>query len=289
MLAKRIINNCRFLRCWLQFSDRVTNFQRDPWDTPRVDTKAYLEAAAATEQPLIATTAPAPWWTTENRGAYSVIRSYVVASNAVGYNDSVTLTTQGSFEFLYHAEQLCKRWDGPVSVAVYAPGDDFKTSLQIIYFLRTCRDPCVRNNVTWHFIFDTAYGPLLSNLSFPETVGASDTTLLNCSWTNDELPIHFTSAFKSHHKLPYPINVVRNVARVSSQTRYVLASDIELYPSLNVVSMFKNLRDRERANLVPLAKSNVPHVYVLPIFEVKAGQQPPLTKLELIDMVKQGT
>ena len=237
---------------------------------------------------MIATT-PHPWWSTEIKGSYNVINSYVQADNLVEFNDSVTLTTQGSFEFLYHAENLCLRWDGPVSVAVYAPGDDFKVSLQIIYFLRTCRDPCVRKNVTWHFVFDSVYGPPLTNLPYPESIGTNDPSLLNCSLSNDELPQYFKSNFKAEHKNPYPINVVRNVARTQSRTRYVLASDIELYPSINVVSMFKNMLEREENNLVPLAKKDIPHVYVLPIFEVKSGLLPPSTKTELMAMIKKGT
>jgi hypothetical protein len=52
--------------------------------------------------------------------------------------------------------------------------------------------------------------------------------------------------------------------------------------------MFKSLLKREAANLVPLAKKDVPHVYVLPIFEVKAGLSPPQTKTELSSMMKKG-
>lgn len=251
-----------------------------------------MESNAATESPLvfseISVTPRTPWWKTGIKGSYSVISDYVLADAKVGYNDSVTLTTQGSFEFLYHTERLCQRWDGPVSVAVYAPGDDFKVCLDLIYYLRRCRDPCVSRNITWHFIFDSTFGPSLSNISFPEDISSSN-QLLNCSLTNDELPLYFKSNFRTQHKIPYPINVVRNVARLGSKTRYLLASDIELYPSINVVSMFREMREREESGLLPLINKNVPHVYVLPIFEVKAGLEPPQTKTQLAEMIKKGT
>ncbi|KAI1292338.1 Beta-1,4-glucuronyltransferase 1 [Halotydeus destructor] len=248
--------------------------------------KSFLEANTGNEVPVYATDAPAPWWTTEKRGSYSVINAYIIADNNNPPYDDVTLTTQGSFEFLYHAEPLCQRWDGPVSVAVYAPGDDFKISVQIINYLRRCRDPCVKSNVTWHFIFDTIYGPSLDNVTNPSSLNTK--SIVNCSLNNDEILQVYKSNFRAAHKNPYPINVVRNVARSQSRTKYVLASDIELYPSLHVVSMFKDLKAREEANLVPLAKSDIPHTYVLPIFEVKAGLKPPLTKTDLVNMAKAG-
>lgn len=259
---------------------------KDVWEKP-AEIKSYLESNAETESPLSATTTERPvWWSTETRGSYSVIKSYVIAEQSVAFNESVTLTTQGSFEFLHHAEELCKRWDGPISVAVYAPGEDFKVSVGLINYLRRCRDPCVQRNITWHFIFDTVYGPPLTNISFPDAISTNG--LLNCSLTNDDLPLYFKSTFRTTHKTPYPINVVRNVARLGSRTRYLLASDIELYPSLNVVSMFLNLSKRENAGQVSLVNPAVPHVYVLPIFEVKAGLSAPYTKQELVNMVKKG-
>ena len=36
----------------------------------------------------------------------------------------------------YKVGVLVSRWLGPVSVTVYAPGDDFKTALDIIFHIR---------------------------------------------------------------------------------------------------------------------------------------------------------
>ena len=227
-----------------------------------------------------------PWWTTESRNSYSVINNYVVADDDVS-NDSVTLTTQGSYDFLPHAVELCRRWEGPVSLAVYAPGDDMRTALEVIYFLRRCRDPCVRSRVSWHFVYDASTGPSLSNISFPDSL-VSRYLSLKCDLTDEEVVKEFPSSFREQHRLPYPINVARNVARLQSKTKYLLASDIELYPSLSIVSMFKQLLQREAANQLPLVNARVPHVYHLPIFEVEAGLEAPQTKSELMDMFRTG-
>lgn len=227
-----------------------------------------------------------PWWTTETRTSYSVINNYVIGDEDVPH-DSVTLSTQGSFEFLPHAVELCRRWEGPVSLAVYAPGDDLKIALEIIYYLRRCRDPCVRNRVSWHLIYDSMFGPKLDNISFPDSL-VTKYRSLTCDLADEELLKEFSSLFRDSHRLPYPINVARNVARLQSRTKYLLASDIELYPSLNIVSMFKVLMQKEEANQLPLVNRQVPHVYHLPIFEVESGLEPPQTKSELMDMFRTG-
>ena len=227
-----------------------------------------------------------PWWTTETRTSYSVINNYVQGDEDVAH-DSVTLTTQGSFEFLPHVVELCRRWEGPVSLAVYAPGDDLRIALELIFFLRKCRDACVRARVAWHMVFDASLGPRLDNVSFPDSL-VSRYRKLKCDLTDEEVLKELASSYRERHSLPYPINVARNVARLQSRTKYLLASDIELYPSLNVVSMFKVLLEREESNQVPLIKRQVPHVYHLPIFEVETGLEPPQTKSELMDMFRTG-
>lgn len=69
------------------------------------------------------------------------------------------MCTQGTYEFLQHVPELCQRWEGPLSVSVYAPGTDLPVAVRKIIFLRSCGPPCVRLNVTWHLIFETALGP----------------------------------------------------------------------------------------------------------------------------------
>lgn len=49
---------------------------------------------------------------------------------------------------------------------------------------------------------------------------------------------HPKMSYRTKNKLLYPINVARNLARNASQTHFVLASDVELYPSLNLANDF---------------------------------------------------
>jgi beta-1,4-glucuronyltransferase 1 len=50
--------------------------------------------------------------------------------------------------------------------------------------------------------------------------------------------------FKATHNLGYPVNVGRNLAREAALTHFVLASDIELYPSPGLVDTFFEMIQR---------------------------------------------
>jgi hypothetical protein len=55
--------------------------------------------------------------------------------------------------------------------------------------------------------------------------------------------------YKKAKKLPYPVNVARNVAREMSTTHYVLPSDIELYPNPNLIPDFLEMIRLNDSNL----------------------------------------
>ena len=195
------------------------------------------------------------------------------------------MSTQGGPGFLHHTEHLCSRWDGPISLAVYAPGDDFRLSVNMIYYLRQCAHECVAKRVFWHFVYDIAFPPS-AKMSGPTSF--LKTNKFDCSKSLDETikMLKIDTDFRSNKSLPYPINVLRNVARSSSKSKYLLASDIELYPNIGIIPAFFDLLDREQKGLVPVINVKFSHVYVLPIFEVKATKQPPKTKQELSKLFK---
>lgn len=91
--------------------------------------------------------------------------------------------------------------------------------------------------------------------------------------------------YKTQKKLLYPVNVGRNVARETAQTHYILPSDIELYPSPNIIPQFLAMI---ADNTGPLLSKN-PKVFPLHLFEVSANQQVPDSKTRLIEMLANGT
>lgn len=90
--------------------------------------------------------------------------------------------------------------------------------------------------------------------------------------------------FRMQRKLLYPVNVARNVARSSAQTHYVLPSDIELYPSTNLIPWFFEMLKLKQDHFSTTARE----VYVLPIFEIKRGFHPPTNKSEIMQLLHKG-
>ncbi|XP_076344409.1 beta-1,4-glucuronyltransferase 1-like isoform X2 [Tachypleus tridentatus] len=220
------------------------------------------------------TTVSKVWCTGKTRTLYCVMEAFYEAEKMVGFNSSVTLTTQATTGFEHHVEQLCRRWQGPISVAVYSPGEDFRSVRENIEYFRRCRDACVREWVTWHLFYDWSHPP---DVPVIKTSGdfKNNTISDKCSSKPKLKPITYVLT----KNLPYPINVARNVARLAAKTKYVLASDVELYPSENIIPRFINLIDELKNKTKYFSTKR--QVFVLPVFEVKLKAQPPINKEEL--------
>ncbi|KAJ8952966.1 hypothetical protein NQ318_006583, partial [Aromia moschata] len=93
------------------------------------------------------------------RGNFVVFQNYIVAEKQFRCNESITLTSPGDYRFLDNVAPLVERWQGPISVALYAPGYDFFTTLQCIAYLRTCETALIREYVTFHLFFEHGHFP----------------------------------------------------------------------------------------------------------------------------------
>jgi len=213
------------------------------------------------------------------RGKYWVLYNYIRSATKFSCNESITYTTHGDFTFLDNLEPLLERWRGPISVAVYAPGTDLEDSIDAILYFRDCSNTTlVRDLATFHIYFDLSHMPgqvpkqdsLLHkrpHCKLPEGLDGSSVT------------------YKKKKGLDYPVNVARNVARVTASTYFVFPSDIELYPSPNLIPEFLAMI---RRNDKKMSKSQH-RVYVNSIFEIAANHSLPNTKAELIQLMKSNT
>ncbi|XP_046398000.1 beta-1,4-glucuronyltransferase 1 [Ischnura elegans] len=244
------------------------------------------------------------------RGDHWVLLNYIRAERVFGCMESVTYTTHGDFSFLDNLPSLLDRWGGPVSLALFAPGEDFTRTLEAVSYARSCLSPLVRELVTFHLYFGVKDVP--SKVPRPEETDFlpdydCEGRLPPLPWgngttTSGNVTMPYTS-YKSRKSLLYPVNVGRNIARAAATTHYVLPSDIELYPSPGLIDAFLDLVRREReaesAVVAPPAPpspsppapsaSNAPRVYVLSIFEIESGMNLPETKAELVHMLKNGS
>ncbi|KAG7207121.1 hypothetical protein KM043_000996 [Ampulex compressa] len=188
-------------------------------------------------------------------------------ATATGPLPSITLCTHATAEQVYGIVELTKRWEGPLSLAVFAPGLD--AGLAIALLDRACRCEPEMYKVSVHLIFPKEQPPKLRH------VGG---TRGDCAAKG--LRLWGAETERNRAGLTYPINVARNVARTRAGTSRVLVSDIELLPSEKLAGGFVEMV-RGRAPSLRVA-------FVLPVFEVEANQEPPANKRELLLALKAG-
>ncbi|GBP77924.1 hypothetical protein EVAR_26534_1 [Eumeta japonica] len=157
------------------------------------------------------------------------------------------------------------RWMAPISLAIHAPGRDLGPTVDSIRYLRDCLgSDLVRQFVTFHVFFSNKHIPS----SIPKPEGFLSLPY-NCS-LGPPYVVNASATYMKEKDLLYPVNVARNVARDAALTHFILPSDIELYPSPNLVPKFLNMIAR---NAKPLNTSTNPRVFPISIFEVDAKVQ----------------
>lgn len=95
----------------------------------------------------------------EQHGNFWVLSNYIRASKQYRCFESITYTTHADYTFLDNLIPLVQRWNGPISIALHAPGTDFQPTLDCIAYLRNCVDPRLKKLVTFHLLFDMGHTP----------------------------------------------------------------------------------------------------------------------------------
>lgn len=213
----------------------------------------------------------------ELRGTkYWVMYNLVLGEQLFACDESVTYTTHGDFTFFDHLSTLAEKWNGPISFAVYAPSGDFRPTIKSIIYLRQCAPAKVKRLVTFHLFFDVDHipGSLADDLKMLNT--------LSYDCQIEQPPWHTFKSVKTTRKIVYPINVARNVARQTVMTHFVLASDVELFPSVGFIPAFLSMV----SSLESSVYCRQPAVFVLSIFEVAETVRLPENKSQLQSMLK---
>lgn len=122
----------------------------------------------------------------------------------------------------------------------------------------------IRSQVTVHLVFPAGRPPALGSIP-GRTQG--DCAASDLQWRQAETE-------RRKRSMTYPINVARNVARMTANTSRVLVSDIELLPSARLASSFLEMMRRK--------PPKVGVVFVVPVFEIETNESPPTTKRELL-------
>lgn len=93
------------------------------------------------------------------KGNFIVFNNFVEAEIQFGCFEFVTMAVQGDYTTLHNLIKLNQRWQGPISLAVYAPGRDFFVVLKWISYLRACTVDGIKDFVTFHLFMENSELP----------------------------------------------------------------------------------------------------------------------------------
>lgn len=165
-----------------------------------------------------------------------------LASESAKCHESITYTTHCDFTFLTNVAPLIQGWKAPLSVAVWTPADDFGMSLNSILFLRNSHAVryLVKQFATFQIFFEAQFLP--KNIPRHFDVVERD---YRCPDREPFVNFPHEKTFKMMKNLTYPVNVGTNLAKGAASTHFLLASDIELIPSSDLVDSFFNMIQRD--------------------------------------------
>lgn len=198
----------------------------------------------------------------------------------IGTTPDISLVTQCSFEHLHHLVSLAQRWQGPISVAVFAEDHQISDALWRVAGLRSCF-VAILHNVSFSLV-----SPLPAKSSPPISIPSARPLAHSCSMTPSHSPHPATTNYASTRN--FPANLLRNVARRATPSDFVLVLDIDMLPSDNLRQDFFEFASER--GLFRKSEREDKTVFVVPAFEVAASgeESPPRNKAQLLKLVETG-
>lgn len=194
---------------------------------------------------------------------------------------NVTLATQSSLERLSSIVQVAYHWAGPISISVYAAGnEEFNLLLLYLHYLQQCFVQ-IREQVSFHLVIPKEGQPSSMYINYVQLEKIND-----CTNPDKVLKMLLKSrtpqTIKWRVRNPYPQNLMRNVARKTSQSSFVFITDVDIIPSYH---MADGLRLFMKSNIMCLSKKCA---YVIPTFELDDRVNFPKNKTDLLRLIKKG-
>lgn len=191
----------------------------------------------------------------DSSGQYNVVpflfRALMLGSSNLVKKD-IGLVTQTSSSHALLIQDLSRRWDGLISVAVFSEYADLNAVIDRIILLIKCH-PEVQLNTSIHLVF-----PLDQRVYDPATFQES----INCGHIRNPQG-HISYAVK---QVAYPVNLLRNVARRYSMTEFIFVVDIDLIPSKSFRTQFLGFASKN--NLFHESHFGEKAIYVVPAYEM---------------------
>ncbi|CAH1792298.1 unnamed protein product [Owenia fusiformis] len=189
--------------------------------------------------------------------------------------NGLTLLTQCSANRLHYLIDLANQWSAPISIAVFTISKDIKNVVRTLLYLQFCV-PAIREYVSIHLVF-----PFASNI---EAITETDIDMPHdvCHNLKDELQKRYNTTLNYDLQgVPYPNNLLRNIALRNAHTDHIFLIDIDFIPSKNLHSNFLNFAQTN--GIFDINRSVYEKtVYVVPAFETRNKISIPSNKDELL-------
>lgn len=201
--------------------------------------------------------------------------------DSLSSNSSVTMATQTSFERMYELHELVSRWDGALSVAIFAPFADMALSITYIRYVQRCQP------LSWSAV---SFSFLVPAEGYPghrvEDHLAPSAIKLRCSsplLVHNQLLAHSNRIQLENNQnrsLIYPQNHMRNLARKTTLSRYTYLVDVDTLPVKGMLHRLEHFLQQH------IAKQCEKCAFVIPAFEVSRSEKFPDDFSELASLVR---
>lgn len=208
-------------------------------------------------------------------------------SNLYQRND-ISIVSHCTVYQLYHLDLLSKKWNGSISLSIFAHSiQQIPIVVEVILLLRYC-NPSIYQKTSFHLVYPLNFSSKLNNhqvrsaldfLKWPDIKSSYPefSNFISADHCNN-IKKTIEQIFKTNvnnydHDVPYPNNLLRNIARRYALTEYTFVIDIDLVPSANLYEKF--IQFAEKTKLFKETEFYLDNndnedkvVFVVPAFEI---------------------
>ena len=190
---------------------------------------------------------------------------------------TVSIATQSSLEKLHYIVEMSHHWTGPISLAVFVAGEEYRLTALYISYLRQCF-PHVKDQISFHLAYSWDYPPSDGpNLEFVYKQDCSNPETV----LSDLLKYRRPQTIEWRNNSLYPQNHLRNQARANCRTGYIYVLDVDIIPCIGMAdNLDRFLRKSQCEKLC---------AYVVPVYEIDENTDFPQNKFEMLNLAKKKT
>ncbi|XP_068240702.1 beta-1,4-glucuronyltransferase 1 isoform X2 [Palaemon carinicauda] len=222
----------------------------------------------------------------ESTGRWDVRRRYKIHDHVftgpqyprLTRESPVCLATQTSVDRLFWLTQVARYWTSPMSVAVFTPDVEYAIARAYLTYLVTCF-PFLGEKVTFHFTYPRDHLPRDIPLVIDHLEGKCDQPL---AVLKELLKQRNSKMLMWRERMPYPQNVVRNVARKNCGTEWVFLADVDIVPIPGLSDGLATFLATKPATQCKKC------AFVVPTYEVDERSPLPYNRSSLLRLAEQG-